>query len=181
VCKEVGVRRIRYRVAMSLDGYIAGPNGEPGWIVMDPDVDFASVWAQFDTILVGRKTFDEMVRAGRTRMPGVETYVVSHSLKHGKHPGVTIINDKLEQTVTSLRSKTGKDIWLFGGGELFRSLLDVGLVDTVEVAVMPVLLGSGIPLLPGGAQQKLRLSGHRVYRTGIIGLEYELVGSASTA
>jgi dihydrofolate reductase len=87
---------------------------------------------------------------------------------------VTIVADKLEQTVAALRAKkSGKDIWLFGGGLLFRSLLDVGLVDAVEVAISPVLLGGGLPLLPPPAKQtKLKLTGHKVYRTGIVSLQY---------
>jgi len=170
------MRRIRYRVAMSLDGYIAGPNGEADWIVMDPDVDFAAIWKQFDAILVGRKTFDVMARAGNTGMPGVKTYVVSRTLKHDEYPGVTILRGQIEETVARLRNELGKDIWLFGGGELFRSLLEAGLVDTVEVAVMPVLLGGGIPLLPPPtAQNKMRLTSHKVYKTGIVALEYALV------
>jgi len=169
------MRRIRYRVAMSLDGYIAGPNGEADWIVMDPDVDFAAIWKEFDAILVGRKTFDVMARAGNTGMPGVKTYVVSRTLKQEEYPNVSVLSGKIEETVASLRKESGKDIWLFGGGELFRSLLDAGLVDTVEVAVMPVLLGGGIPLLPPpAAQNKLRLTSHKVYETGIVALEYAL-------
>ena len=75
--------------------------------------------------------------------------------------------------MTALRAEWGKDIWLFGGGSLFRSLLDAGLVDTVEVAVMPVLLGGGIPLLPPPAERaKLKLTGQKVYKAGIVLLEY---------
>jgi dihydrofolate reductase len=81
----------------------------------------------------------------------------------------------VEETVAALRAEPGKDIWLFGGGSLFRSLLDAGLVDTVEVAIMPVLLGAGIALLPPPARQtKLKLTGHKVYKTGIVSLEYSI-------
>jgi dihydrofolate reductase len=80
----------------------------------------------------------------------------------------------VEETVAGLRvEKSKRDIWLFGGGTLFRSLLEAGLVDTVEVAVIPVLLGEGVPLLPPTAKQvSLKLTGHRVYKTGIVLLEY---------
>ena len=72
-----------------------------------------------------------------------------------------------------LKEADGKDIWLFGGGELFRSLLDLGLVDTIEIGVIPVLLGGGIPLLPPGGRAGLTLVTHRAYEaTGTISLQY---------
>ena len=80
---------------------------------------------------------------------------------------------KPKETLAALRAEPGKDIWLFGGGLLFRSLLGLGLVDTMEVAVSPVLLGKGIPLLPPPAKQtKLKLTGHKIYKTGIVSLQY---------
>ncbi len=172
---EKSGRRIRYSVAMSLDGYIAGPNGEIDWIIMDPEIDFGAIYAQFDTILVGRRTFEPMVKAGQPTIPGVKTFVFSSTLRQQDYPDVTIINEKIEQTVAALRAESGKDIWLFGGGELFRRFLEVGLVDTVEVAVMPVLLGGGIPLLPTTSKEtKLKLTGHRIYKSGIVILEYDI-------
>jgi len=170
---EKPVRRIRYSVAMSLDGYIAGPNGEADWIIMDPEIDFTAIYAQFDTILVGRRTFEPMVRAGRATMPGMKTFVFSSTLRQQDYPDVTVVGENAEQTVAALRAASGKDIWLFGGGELFRRLLEAGLVDAVEVAVIPVLLGGGISLLPPPSKQTtLQLTGHRIYTTGIAALEY---------
>jgi dihydrofolate reductase len=162
-------------VATSLDGYIAGPNGEADWIIMDPAIDFAALLKQFDTILVGRRTFETMARQGRTAMPGMKTIVISSALRQHDYPGVAIIGERAERQIASLRSGSGKDIWLFGGGELFRRLLEADLVDGVEVAVIPVLLGGGIPLLATPARQTiLRLTGHRAYPTGIISLEYAI-------
>jgi dihydrofolate reductase len=79
--------------------------------------------------------------------------------------------------VADLRKQPGKDISLFGGGELFRSLLAANLVDQVGVALIPVLLGGGVPLLPSPADRaKLKLKSHRVYeKTGTVGLEYDIV------
>jgi dihydrofolate reductase len=89
------------------------------------------------------------------------------------------VAEKSEDTVAALRAEPGKDIWLFGGGSLFRSLLNAGLVDTVEVAIIPVLLGGGIPLLaPPARQAKLNLTGHKVYQTGIASLEYAVQPAA---
>jgi len=166
------VPRIRYQVAMSLDGYIAGPLGEADWIIIDPDIDFDALFAQFDTFLMGRRTFAVAGAAG-SAAPGTKTFVFSRTLPPADHPEVTIILDVSPETVAPIRAHATKDIWLFGGGTLFRSFLDAGLVDTVEVAVIPVLLGEGIPLLPHPAHQaKLALTGHRVYKTGIVLLEY---------
>jgi len=167
------MRRVRYQVAMSLDGYIAGPTGEADWIIMDPEIDFGAIFAQFDTILVGRRTFETLVRDGNTDMPGMKTLVFSRTLRQRDYPNVTIVAQKPKEALDAVRARPGKDIWLFGGGLLFQSLLNAGLVDTVEVAVIPVLLGGGIPLLPPAATQaKLQLTGHKVYKTGIVLLEY---------
>lgn len=165
--------RIRYAVAMSLDGYIAGPKGDADWIIMDPDIDFGALSAQFDTFLMGRRTFEGMERAGTPGLTGGKTFIFSHTLRPQDHPAVTIVPDVSPASVAPIRAQATKDIWLFGGGQLFRSFLAAGLVDTVEIAIIPVLLGGGLPLLPPPAHgAKLTLTGHRVYQTGIVSLEY---------
>ena len=167
------MRRVLYRVAMSLDGYIAGPKGEIDWIIMDPEIDFGAIISQFDTLLVGRRTFETMVKAGRTTMPGMRTIVFSRTLEPSQFPGVTVWRDKQNEQLASLRAGAGKDLWLFGGSSLFQSLLGADLVDAVEVSVMPVLLGGGVPFLafPANAK-KLDLTGHKIYKSGIVSLQY---------
>ena len=172
------MRLVRFGGAMSLDGYIAGPDGEYDWIVMDPDMDFAAMQSQFDTFLIGRKTFETMVKMGGDgkSQPGIQNIVLSRTLKAGDYPHVTVRSDA-ETVVAELRTKPGKDIAIFGGGELFRSLLAAGLVDRIEVSVVPILLGGGIPLLPSPAVRTvLKLRKQRIYeKTGTISLEYDIV------
>lgn len=167
------MRRIRYQVAVSLDGFIAGPDGDASWIPMDPEIDFAALFEQFDTFLMGRRTWE----TSGAMVGGSSVVVVSTTLDQTANPAVTVFADDVPARVRSLKELPGKDIWLFGGGELFRSLLADGLVDTVEPAIIPVLLGGGTPFLPDPAvRRRLTLTHHRVYpATGIVLLEYAVV------
>jgi dihydrofolate reductase len=116
------MRRIRYQVACSLDGFIAGPGGDCDWITHDPDVDW----------------------------------------------------------IRALRDEEGLDIWLYGGGELFSALLGMDLVDSVEPAIIPILLGGGVPFLPSPSVRRgLTLTGHRIYGSGIVLLEYSVTASGA--
>jgi len=170
------MRKIRYAVAMSLDGYIAGPNGEYDWIGTDPEVDFAAFWAQFDSLLMGRRTYELAVQTrGAEAFAGMNTIVFSRTLKQQDNPKVEVVAQLTADWVIGLKAQKGKDILLFGGSGLFRSLLDSGVVDNIEVAVIPVLLGAGIPLLlPPYTPAKLRLLHHQVYRSGRLSLTYEV-------
>jgi len=163
---------------MSLDGFIAGPKGEYDWIVMDPEIDFAAQMRRYDTFLIGRKTFEVMrtMAGSAPPTPGIRNFVFSRTLRPEDCPNATLSADA-ERVVAGLRTEQGKDIALFGGGELFRSLLAAGLVDEVSVAVVPVLLGAGIPLLPPPAgRARLALKKHRVYATtGTVLLEYDIL------
>jgi dihydrofolate reductase len=174
-------KRLRYQVATSLDGFIATPNGGYDWIVMDSAIDFKALYNEFDTVVMGRKTYDlAKEQANHGAMPGMEIVAFSRTLAPAEYPGVRIVNDDPAAVVRELKTKPGKDIWLFGGGELFRVLLDAGLVDTVELAVMPVLLGDGIAVLPPGAQATLELSDvKRLPASGIVVLAYRVAGSSA--
>ena len=168
------MRRVIFSCAMSFDGYIAAPDGGYDWIVMDPEIDFDELFKKFDTLLMGRKSYDA-AKGADYGMPKPKTYVFSKTLRQADAPGVVVSND-LQKTVTELKQAKGKDIWLWGGGELFRSLLELKLVDGLEVAVIPVLLGAGLPLLPkSSARVSLELTQHRLYKkTGTLMLNYDV-------
>ena len=132
---------------------------------------------------MGRKTYEVLTaQGGHGAMPGLDVVVFSRTLPAATHPGVRIVNDDPRDVVAALKAKPGRDIWLYGGGALFRSLLDAGLVDTVEVAVIPVLLGAGIPLLPPGATTKLMLADQKTLpASGIVALAYSVPGGVGPA
>jgi dihydrofolate reductase len=174
-------RRLRYQVAVTLDGFIAGPDGGADWIVMDPSIDFAALYREFDTAVMGRRTYEAGAAQGATgAIPGLDVIIFSRSLAPWVKRGVRLVNDDPAAFVRALKAKPGGDVWLFGGGSLFRSLLDAGLVDTVEVAVMPVLLGSGVPLMPPGDSATLALAHQKVLpASGIVVLSYSVAGGAA--
>jgi dihydrofolate reductase len=165
-----------YRAATSLDGYIAGPNGEIDWIVPDPTIDFAEIYSGFDTVLVGRHTYELTLQPGAPAWPaGWHIYVFSRTLDPAEHPAVTIVGKDAGVAVDALRAEDGRDIWLFGGGKLFASLLAANVVDQVELSIMPVLLGRGIPLLGGGAtRSRLSLTRSESFPSGIVSLLYDV-------
>src|ERR671910_2901052 len=175
------MRRVLYRVAASLDGYIAGSRGEVDWIVHDPAVDFAKVYEHVDTVLLGRRTFELTRQPGAPPWPqGWQIYVFSRTLTPEEHPGVTVVRVEAGPRVAALRAAPGRVIWLFGGGSLFRSLLMAKQVDLVEVMVVPVLLGAGIPLLePGAPQSRLTLEQVERYPSGLLSLRYRVPDAAA--
>jgi dihydrofolate reductase len=156
-----------------LHGYIAGPNGEHDWIITDPDIDFRDLMSQYDTVFMGRRTFAEM--GGRSSV-GMRTFVLSRTFRQEDYPEVTIVSDRIEEQIQEERDRPGKDICLFGGGERFRCLLELNGVDTVEPAIIPVILGAGRPFLPSPTvRRRLVLTGQRHYsRSGTVLLQYNV-------
>jgi dihydrofolate reductase len=161
---------------MSLDGCIAGPNGEADWIPMDPEIDFAALFSRFDTMLIGRRSWEAAAAQGGAGFPGVKSYVFSTTLSAAECKGAMLARDAAS-TVRGLKEQPGRDIWLFGGGKLFRSLLELGLVDEVQVGLVPVLLGGGLPMVEHPARlARLELAGQRTYaKTGTVLLDYRVV------
>ena len=173
------MRELRYSVAASLDGYIAGPNGEFDWIAIDPEIDFEKMYAGFSGLVMGRRSYEVFTATGGAVGPALPTYVYSRTLPAGERGGITFAADAVTHVRALKNAGSGKPLWLWGGGQLFRELAAAGLVDGVEVAVIPVLLGGGVPLLPApGPRLSLRLREQRVFSTtGTLLLGYDVAPS----
>ena len=170
------MRPVRYNVAASLDGCIADLNGGYDWIPPDPAIDFGELFAAVDTVLLGRHSYELVQRdpAAATWPAGARLIVFSRTLEPSDHPDVTIVGADAAGFVAGLRAERGAgEIWLYGGAALFASLLTAGQVDRVEVTVIPILLGGGIPLLPAGVSRTaLELTDVRRYPSGQVALHY---------
>lgn len=148
------MRKITYGAAVSLDGFITGPDGALDWLHFSKDVQtiMADYFQTIDTILMGRKTFVEAEAMGGgpegEAMRGIETYGFSRTLTSLKKPGAHLVNDDAAEFVRRMKEAPGKDICLMGGGELARALFEAQLVDEVGLNIHPVLLGGGIPMFP---------------------------------
>ncbi|KAI8308028.1 glycoside hydrolase family 2 [Colletotrichum sp. SAR11_59] len=144
-------RKLRYNVATSVDGFIAPPDGSTDWIVMDSNIDFDALYAQFDAFLMGRKTYECMFAMGEQnplrKQPRENLIVFSRTLKAEDHPAVTVVSKDVIGHVAELKNGEGRDIWLMGGGELAGLCLKAGMLDAVEAAIMPVMLGKGTRML----------------------------------
>lgn len=144
------MRHLRYGVAMSLDGFIACADGSSEWIVEDKCIDFDKLFASFGTFVMGRKTYETMLALGDHNQlasrPKDDVVVVSRQMKKEDFPDVTVISDDHLNYIKALKSGDGKDIWLMGGGEVAGQCLEAGLVDYLDIAVMPAVLGTGIKL-----------------------------------
>jgi dihydrofolate reductase len=164
-------------VAARLDGDIAGPNGEVDGIVVGPAIDVAAKYASFSGIVMGRRSYDVYVSTGGGVGPALPVYVYSRTLPEGERDDITFVRDAVPH-VRALKAegKSGKPLWLWGGSELFRQLAEAGLVDGVDVAIVPIILGGGVPLLATpGPKLPLKLRSHRVFAaTGTLMLEYDV-------
>ena len=171
------MRRIRYGVGMSLNGFIADHDGQTDFLVSDSTYDSAPFFASIDSVLMGRVTYEGAVRQGMRAYAGLRNYVISSTLSAAEYPEVTILRDA--SAIAALRRDSGKDIWLCGGGVLLASLLAAGLVDAVELGLSPVLLGGkGTPMLGLDARLPptvpLELAHHRALPSGLLVLEYSV-------
>ncbi len=175
------MRKIILQLAVSLDGFIEGPNGEYDWCLTDQDYGMADFFKRIDSVFYGRKSYELTLSmaestdgAGMPGFPKLKEYVFSTTLKEIK-PGAILINKDIEVAVKQIKNEPGKDIWLFGGASLTASLLNLGLVDEMSLAVHPVVLGGGKPLFgPIADRIPLTLMGTKTYSSGLVSLTYGL-------
>ena len=167
------MRRIILSVGISLDGYIARPDGAVDFLFMPKDFSMADFFSGIDTAILGRKTFDVALRLGLPAS-SMKYYVLSRSRPPGERDGASFVKQSPAALIRQLRKRPGKNIWLMGGADLARQFLDADLVDELHLGVVPTLLGEGIPLFAGGFPQRdFKLVENKTYSRGLVGLKYK--------
>jgi dihydrofolate reductase len=163
-------------VGISLDGYIAAPDGGVDWL--NPYGDARSGFMPFiktiGSVIMGRVTYDHAVARGYggSEMP---SYVVTHRPFPPPAPSVRPYTGDLRQLVDDIRSRHTGDIWLMGGGGVTKSFQEADLIDIWSVAFVPTLLGAGLPMFRPGTfkERRLRFTRHHLYPSGVVELRYE--------
>jgi len=168
------MRKVVLQLAVSLDGYIEGPNGEFDWCFADED-RMSAFFKRIDSTFMGRKTYELALAMQDQIPPGFpkfKEYVFSNTLENA-NGGVVIIKGDIKKEVEKIKTKKGRDIWLFGGADLISSLMNLQLVDEVILAVHPVILGSGKALFQDIKERTwLTLTDHKIYPNGLALLTY---------
>lgn len=171
------MRKLILSLAVSLDGLIEGPNGEYDWCFTDQDYGLADFFKRIDAVFIGRKSYEmtlTMTDSGGGGFPKLKEYIFSTTLDKVK-TGATLIKDDIKAEVEKIKNEKGKDIWLWGGAGLTTSLLNLGLVDELSLAVHPIILGAGKPLFHDLNQRiDLKLIDTKTYSTGLVTLVYEV-------
>ncbi len=169
------MRKIILQLAVSLDGFIEGPNGEFDWCFTDDDYGMTGFFQRVDAIFIGRKSYELTLKMGGSAPPGfpaLKEYVFSNTLDMVEGNRV-LVRGNIEQIVRDIKNEPGKDIWLYGGASLTSVLINLGLVDEMSLAVHPVLLGAGKPLFQNIAQRKiLQLINTQSYPSGLVMMTY---------
>jgi dihydrofolate reductase len=170
------MRRIVLSLGISLDGYIARPDGFVDFLFMPKDYSMAAFFKTVDTAIMGRKTYEAGLRTsgGSFSTYGLITYVCSRSLSPGERNGLIFTSESPKAIVTSLRKRKGKNIWHMGGGELAGAFLQDDLIDELYLGVVPKLIGEGLPLFPAGFPERhFRLLESKSFSESLITLKYE--------
>lgn len=168
------MRKIVAGFAISLDGYIAGPDNEFDWIIIDKEIDFAEQMKRYDAYFIGRKTYELTKKMGGNPMGKSKVYIFSNTLTEVEK-NYHLIKENIEETVSEIKKEKGKDVAVFGGGELLTSLLNLDLVDEIGLAVIPVIIGKGIPFVREVNRKiSLTLINSKTYSNGTVQLTYNV-------
>jgi dihydrofolate reductase len=186
------MRNLIFFMHTSLDGFVAGPNGEMGWINVDDEIfDFvATMTDKADAALYGRVTYEMMQSYWPTagEDPNASKHDKEHSAWYNKVPKIvlsktisekgldktTVISGHLTDNINKIKKQDGKNILIFGSPTASHSLLSHGLIDEFWLFINPVLLGQGIPLFKEVTEMiKLKFSGSKTFSCGVIALHYE--------
>jgi dihydrofolate reductase len=166
------MRQVILNLAVTLDGYIEGPNGEYDWCYTDQDYGMTDFLKRTDAIFFGRRSYEVLMRSENNPYPGRRKYLFSRTMK-STIGGAQIIGDNFIKEVMEIKYQPGKDIWLFGGASLTSSLMNAKLVDELQLSIHPILLGKGKPLFQGlNGRIKFNLIGTKKYSTGLVQLFY---------
>lgn len=173
------MRKVILGLAVSLDGFIEGPNGEFDWCFTDQDYGMSDFFKRIDAVFMGRKSYELVQTMGDAAaipgMPKLREYIFSNTLKEVKKEAV-LVKGNIDEQVRNIKSEPGKDIWLYGGAELTSCLINLGLVDEIGMAVHPILLGRGKPLFNNIKERiQLQLTDTKTYSTGLVYLTYEVI------
>ena len=174
---------IRGYIGASLDGYIAAPGGDLGWLTKYDKADFGPYGYQtfikeIQTVVMGRATYDWLVAAG-VPWPHAEQRVVIVTSRPIENPAgpLTTWTDGITALTTYLRGLTDGDVWLVGGGKLQQAMIAEGGLDRLELFIVPEMLGEGVPLFPpNGYRRSLRLTSADRLGEGVIRLDYAFAG-----
>jgi len=170
------MRKVVLGVGISLDGYIARPDGAVDFLFMPKDYSMVPFFKRVDAAVMGRKSYEMGLKMGGGKLSsyGMKCYVFSKTLRNVAHEDFAIVSDPPKPFIEALKKKKGKDIWLMGGGELTRAFLQDDLVDELYLGVVPTLIGEGIPAFPSGfPQREFALAENKTYSMGLIALRYE--------
>jgi dihydrofolate reductase len=173
------MRKLKYHVASTLDGFIAHEDHSVDGFVAEGDHvnDYLeSLKNDYDTVLMGRRTYEFGFQFGVTNpYPWMKQYVLSRTTGSSPDANVEVVSDNVVDFVIGLKEMEGKDIYLCGGSELAARLLAEGLIDEITLKLNPVLFGAGLPLFSRISKQtSLELTGSKVYGNGVILLNYRL-------
>jgi len=169
------MRKVILNLAMSLDGYIEGPNGEYDWCFTDQDYGMTEFLGSSDAIFLGRKSYELLMSAGPEMFAALKMYVFSNTLTQVEGNSEIITEADFKQRVDEIRNQPGANIWLFGGAELVSAFITRNLINELFISVHPTILGAGKPLFIDIKERTdLILLSSEQFSSGLIQLKYAL-------